>query len=374
MTTTYELAGNLHMHTPYSDGEKWHKQIAEAAINAGLDFVVVTDHNIWVDGVEGYYQNSQGRVLLLIGEEVHDNRRLPQCNHFLVYGAEQEMCRHAHDSQKLIQATRQANGHGFLAHPFEDSLNLLNEPELGWHDWQVQGFTGLEIWNYMSSFKTAIAQVHQKLPIKNKTVGKLAALPIALHPEKYITTPDPRTLAKWDELLQQNIMVAAIGNSDAHGTRMHLGAIQREIFPYEFLFRAVNTHILTTEPLNGDLAHDKAVVLRAIGQGNSWVGYDMPHPTKGFRFGVYEDAGIALGNKIITPNPPKLEAHTPTRCCLRLIHNGKVVAQADQTSQLFYTPTESGYYRLEATIPYLGQERGWIYSNPIYLLAANGNW
>ena len=46
---THEYAGNMHMHTRYSDGTVWHADIAAAAIDAGLDFVIVTDHNIWVD-------------------------------------------------------------------------------------------------------------------------------------------------------------------------------------------------------------------------------------------------------------------------------------------------------------------------------------
>ena len=50
-----EVAGNMHMHTYYSDGEGWHDDIADAAIEAGLDFVIVTDHNIWVDYIDGYY-------------------------------------------------------------------------------------------------------------------------------------------------------------------------------------------------------------------------------------------------------------------------------------------------------------------------------
>ncbi|HZD10996.1 MAG TPA: PHP domain-containing protein, partial [Candidatus Binatia bacterium] len=70
----HEAVGNMHMHTPYSDGEKWHKEVADDAIRAGLDFVIVTDHNVWVHGVEGYYENDEGRVLLLTGEEVHDVR------------------------------------------------------------------------------------------------------------------------------------------------------------------------------------------------------------------------------------------------------------------------------------------------------------
>ena len=90
-----EVAGNLHIHTPYSDGEKYHYDIAEAAIAAGLDFIVVTDHNVWVDGIERYVENEQGRVLLLVGEEIHDARREPQGNHLLVYGAERELAMHA---------------------------------------------------------------------------------------------------------------------------------------------------------------------------------------------------------------------------------------------------------------------------------------
>jgi hypothetical protein len=50
----YEYVGNLHTHTNYSDGNGSHEDIALAAIKAGLDFVIVTDHNVWVDGMDGY--------------------------------------------------------------------------------------------------------------------------------------------------------------------------------------------------------------------------------------------------------------------------------------------------------------------------------
>ena len=53
----HELVINLHMHTRYSDGHGSHGDIAAAAMQAGLDAVIVTDHNVWVDGPEDYYQN-----------------------------------------------------------------------------------------------------------------------------------------------------------------------------------------------------------------------------------------------------------------------------------------------------------------------------
>ena len=91
------------MHTPYSDGEASHAQIAQMALQSGLDFVVVTDHNVLVRGVEGYYgSEDSGYLLLLTGEEVHDQGRLPQVNHLLVYGTEREVAHCASDPQQLI--------------------------------------------------------------------------------------------------------------------------------------------------------------------------------------------------------------------------------------------------------------------------------
>jgi hypothetical protein len=363
----YSYAGNMHMHTPYSDGEKWHQEIAAEAIKAGLDFIIVTDHNVWVDGVEGYYQNETGRVLLLAGEEVHNVRRVPQASHFLVYGAEREMSCHAADPQRLIDETRAAGGYGFLAHPHEKDLPFVNEPNLGWHDWAIDGFTGLEIWNYMSSFKNRLAEKLAQLPVKSMLWGKLTAVRLALNPEKVITGPEPETLALWDSLLAQGKHIAAVGNSDAHGTFMRMGPVRRIIYPYDFLFRAVNTHILTPKPLNGDLAHDKRLILDAIGKGRSWVGYDMAHSTKGFRFTGQGLNKGAIGDKIQLGAGATLQVRAPIRTKIRLICHGNVVAQTQNATNLTHIPVEPGAYRVECAIPYLGRERGWIYSNPIYL-------
>lgn len=356
MSKWVEVVGNMHMHTPYSDGEKWHREIAEEAISAGLDFIIVTDHNIWVDGLEGYYENENGRVLLLVGEEVHDVRRQPQANHFLIYGAEREMCGYAADPQTLIDETRAAGGIGFLAHPFDPESLIINEPDLAWHDWDIDRFTGIEIWNYMSNFKGHLG------------TNKLQVIRAAFNPEKYIVGPEAATLAKWDELLAQGKRITAVGNSDAHGTTFNLGPLQRIIFPYEFLFRAVNTHLLIDQELSGDLAEDKRRILKAIAKGNSWIGYDMAHPTQGFRFtGQSMSKGI-MGDEIKMDAGATLQIKAPVKAHLRLICHGQVVAQVENETNLTHIPIDPGAYRAECLIPYLGQQRGWIYSNPIYLI------
>lgn len=365
--TWHSYSGNIHIHTRFSDGEKLHDAIAQDAIAAGLDFIIVTDHNVYVTGVEGYYRNERGRVLLLTGEEVHNVRRRPQASHFLAYNARKELASYASDPQSLIDETVKAGGLGFLAHPYEEDLPLMGEINLGWHDWDIEGFSGLEIWNYMSSFKNAIARHTADLRWKNKLIAKLGALRIALHPERYLNGPEPETLALWDDFLSKGMRVNAIGSSDAHGTPMQLGPWRREIFPYEFLFRAVNTHVLLSRPFNGDVEHDRLLLMQAISRGNCWVGYDMAGPTKDFRFTVQGAAKGIMGDEMPFGFGATLQIRAPVRCRIRVIRHGQVVTEVERESNLTYIPDEPGAYRVECLIPYEGRERGWIYSNPIYL-------
>lgn len=351
----HEYAGNAHIHTPFSDGAKWHAEIAQAAIAANLDFIIITDHNIWVKDIEGYYDNGKGRVLLLSGEEVHDMRRQPQANHFLAYGAERELTPFACDPQRLIDETRATGGCGFLAHPFDPAAPSFGEQALGWVDWDIEGYNGLEIWNYMSNFKSLLN-------------GKLNAVRAALNPAKYVLGPLPETLAMWDGLLVQGKRVAAVGNSDAHGQTYKMGPLSRVIFPYEYLFKAVNTHILTAEALTGELCHDKQIVLKALSHGNSWVGYDLPHNTRGFRFSGQSRTRGVMGDEIKLDAGATLQVMAPTRCHIRLIWNGKIISEVENKLNLTYYPTDAGAYRAECYISYLGKDRGWIFSNPIYLV------
>src|SRR4030065_1067007 len=104
----HELIINLHMHTIYSDGHGTHADIAQAALRAGLDAVIVTDHNILVSGLSDYYQDGDRRVLLLVGEEIHDRARDPQKNHLLVVGAGRELIQLAEEPQRLLAGIRAA--------------------------------------------------------------------------------------------------------------------------------------------------------------------------------------------------------------------------------------------------------------------------
>jgi hypothetical protein len=219
----------------------------------------------------------------------------------------------------------------------------------------------------MSNFLDAIKERVGRLPLRSRFLARLTAVYLALNPTKFITRPHPDTLALWDALLSEGKRISVVGNSDAHGTPMSFGPIHRLIYPYDFLFRAVNTHLLLPSALTGELAHDKRLILTAVGQGHGWVGYDMACATRGFRFTGQGATKGSIGGRVRLDVGATLQVKTPEKAHIKVVHNGRVVAQAVNDTHLTYIPIEEGAYRVECTIEYAGAERGWIYSNPIYL-------
>jgi predicted metal-dependent phosphoesterase TrpH len=134
----YEIIVNLHMHTFYSDGHVNHDAIARAALKAGLDAIIVTDHNVLVKGPEDYYRDGNRQVLMLVGEEIHDQAHDPQKNHLLVFGANRELAPLAYDLKRLLEGVRQAGGIAFIAHPVDPSAPAVNETDIPW----VPGWIG----------------------------------------------------------------------------------------------------------------------------------------------------------------------------------------------------------------------------------------
>ena len=351
----HELTVNLHIHTTYSDGSGTHADLAAAALKTGVDVLLVTDHNLRVQGVDGYFREGQKRVLVLACEEIHDQGRVPQKNHLLVFGTDRELATYAESPQMLIAAVRAAGGISFLAHPVDPAMPAFGEDDISWVDWDARGFTGIELWNGFSEIKTVAR-------------GKLDGLFYAYFPEFMARGPVPETLRIWDDLLSKGQRVVAVGGSDAHARKMSLGPLHRTIFPYEYHFSAVNTHILTPAPLTDDLEHDRRMIFEALGAGHCFVGYDLPAPTRGFHFSAQgRETEAVMGDEIRLDRGVTLQVKLPARAddC-RLLKDGKVVRTlaGEACSHL---ATEPGVYRVEARRRFLGRLRGWIFSNPIYV-------
>lgn len=186
-----ELICNLHIHSRFSDGSGSFQEILRSAYSASLDVIITTDHNILVAGEERYYGNTDHRVLHLIGEEVHDQTLNPQHNHALVIGCPEEAAAHAANPQKLIDFVRSKGGLVFLAHPFEKPLPIFNEEAITWTNWNVDDFTGIELWNGFSEFKTVVHDL-------------TSAIFFAFFPRFIPHQPLPEMLEKWSQLLARD--------------------------------------------------------------------------------------------------------------------------------------------------------------------------
>lgn len=203
---------------------------------------------------------------------------------------------------------------------------------------------------------------------KSLLKGKLRAIWYAFNPETVAHGPFDQVLQKWDELLENGRKVVAIGGSDAHALIGRLGPLRRVLFPYEFHFRAVNTHIFTDEPLSEDEALARLQVLGALRKGHAFVGYDLPASTRGFRFSAQGlRKSVWMGDEIKTESGVTLQIRLPQRTSMRLLKDGEVIKSWQRSDRGTHITTQPGVYRVEADIYYRGKRRGWIYSNPIYL-------
>jgi hypothetical protein len=299
-------------------------------------------------------QAARNKVLVLVGEEVHDQDRDPQKNHLLVLGLDHEVATLADEPAALIRAVRDAGGLSFIAHPVDPAAHAFGEHDISWEDWSVTDFTGIELWNGLSELKTLVpTRLHGAL--------------YAFFPSLVAHKPIAKTLKKWDELLRQS-RVVAIGGSDAHALHLRMGPVRRVIYPYDFHFSAINTHAFIPTELTGEAAADRRLVYQALAAGHCFVGYDLPLSTRGFRFtGHGREASVLMGDEISARGGVTLQAHVPSQAEIRLVQDGRLIRTARKAYALTHIAEEPGVYRIEVYRHYRGFRRGWIFSNPIYV-------
>ena len=100
----HDLACVIHLHSLHSDGTGTVRQIVRAGRRAGVDVVMLTDH----DTLEARRQGDEGwhdGVLLLVGEEVSPPRR----DHCLAFGVDTEID-NSLDAEGILRAIQAAGG------------------------------------------------------------------------------------------------------------------------------------------------------------------------------------------------------------------------------------------------------------------------
>lgn len=357
----YTARGNIHIHSNLSDGTSSIEEIAKDANKAGLDFIIIYDHEHLRGkelGLEGFYEDT----LVLIGQEVNRIR-----NHYLVLGLNEVIENNEREPGKIVKEVKDKGGLGFIAHPFENGSPLVNNgATFPWTDFDIDGYDGMEISNYSSEWRDG-AKTFLKALYAN-FINDLA----------FMKSPNPDSYAKWRELTKKKRVVGIIG-SDAHAPIYKRGPFKIKILSYKYLFNSVNNYVYLESPLTkfkenhgaggAGVNEAKNTLIKALKNGNLYISYDRIE--EGDRLSIYlknKDGNIFLPGDLVTPGKYEFSArfHDKNK-------NKKAklkIETGDETVKTFDLPfnkeleLNEGTYNISIIHP---RHEKWIIANPIYV-------
>ena len=378
-----EHRANLHVHSHWShDSVGTVEEIVAAARTTGTSVLMFTEHP--ADHYDFFLEGHQGvkeGVLMIPGAEMQG---------FLAYPTMSMRGVTPSSPQELSDLIRGRDGQIFVSHPEERM------------DWQIQGVTGMEIYNTHADFKD---EQNMVAALKNpfRMIG-MAELFRKYPQESFAALQNYPVdyLQRWDELCtiaphtgvsandaHQNVGLVIRWTSgdkgqleDALGERlieMDLLALPESenlrknkqpgdvIFSmfldrYENSLRHVGTHLLLKE-----LSEDS--VRECLDAGRAFVAFDWIADSRGFDFAA--NSGTMrheMGREVTQSSGLVLNAIAPLPVHWRLVRNGAVISESDGR-MLSSEVDHPGVYRCEAWLDVAGERTIWILSNPIYISA-----
>jgi hypothetical protein len=296
--------------------------------------------------------------------------------------------------EQYIATVRAGGGNIFLSHVEER------------FDWPTDQLDGLEIYNHHTDVKNE-GPFNLWLQGTLTDPVRLPQLVAALneYPEEVFGAEQDYLadiLAKWDRDAQQHRLTGVAANDCHHNQVFTVTAIDEntvevgyitskpvttritadkvrgvaalvkgrrpgeliaklDFDPYERSLSYVSTHILVHEL-------SETAVRDALKTGHAFVAHDWLCDSTGFAFvGTKSGKRAAImGDEVKLGSPLSLSAAAPVKCTMKLIRNSELI-QMTSASRLDFEVKAPGVYRIEAWLEVDGEQRPWIYSNPIYV-------
>jgi hypothetical protein len=387
LTTGYnDYRAVLHAHAEdaaHTGGTR--PELLAAAKRAGVQIVMLTDHvRPGRDFINDSWRGLRDGVLFIPGAEDRGFLSFPMKS---IKGIE------AATREQYVDVIRSGGGDIFLSHVEERA------------DWPTDQLDGLEIYNHHSDVKNEGA-FQLWLQGTMTDAVRLPALVSALsqYPEEIIGAQQDylaEIIAKWDRDSQKHRLTGVAANDCHHNQVFTVTAIDEntveigyitskptttrvtadkvpgvaalvkgrkpgeliarlDFDPYERSLRYVSTHILARELT-------ESAIREGLKAGHAYVAHDWLCESTGFAF-VARGGGKTnvMGDEVKLRGGLKLSAATPLKCAMKLIRNGEELKRAN-TDRLDFDVKISGVYRIEAWLEVDGEQRPWIYSNPIYV-------
>ncbi len=351
--TGSRYAGAIHVHSTYSDGGGTVADIVRAGQEAGLDFLILTDHDTLqpkYDGHQGYHDG----LLLLVGEEVNTS-----AGHLLALGMDRDVSQDGPDGlPRLLDEISDAGGLSIAAHP------TGRRP---WTEWTLEQMDGLELINADSAWRDdSVMELARALVF-------LPFLPDGVF-NTLVDRPD-EAIRRWIHRARRQ-QVTVIGSLDAH-ERIPLWGERYLAFPtYRRMFDLIRTYVITDAELSGDADVDEAVLIEAIRRGSCYVVQEGYEPAPGFAFQLTVGSGpdtLSMGAQAAFQNDSRLHVVAPSSgpVRIRLYRNGVSLMERDSAELIVEAPGPGVYhaevYQLRTTFLRGENPRLWIISNAIRL-------
>lgn len=349
------VRGAIHIHTRRSDGTGTPRDIAAAAARAGLQFVILTDHDSGAtEPTRPYYEHD---VLIIEGAEISADG-----GHVVALGLPRAPYPLGGEARDVIEDVERLGGFSIAAHPGSA------KPELRWLEWTAP-FDGLEWVNGDSEWRDETA---------GSLVRALLAYPFR-HPEalaSILDRPDA-VLRRWDVLTARR-RVVAVAASDAHA-RVGLrsgepddASLAVHLPSYESMFRTLS---IALSPLSftGDADVDARAALDAIRSGHVYSSIDALAAPAAMAFSATGRGEAATAGDAVPPGAGELVldvvSNAPPDARILLLKNGVQEAAVSGAALTATVTGERAVYRAEIHLPGAPGEPPvpWIVSNPIYV-------
>jgi hypothetical protein len=332
------VAGAFHVHSSRSDGSQSVDDIAAAAREAGLQFLVFTDHgNGTAPSQPAAYRHG---VLTIEGVEISTAN-----GHYAVVGMAQSPFPLAGEARDVVADVARLGGFGVVAHG--DSPRS----ELQWTDWAapVDGIEWLSLdtaWR-RTPVSTLVRAFTTYWFRPSETLGTLLSQPTELI-ERFDTMTTTRRLV-------------SLASTDAHGPFVP---------SYRACFGTMTTRVELDAPLSGDPLRDEAALVEALRKGRHFTVLDALATPSEFEFAAsVERANLRAGQggRLPAGRNVILEARATgaedSEIVLR--RNGEIVRRARAETMIYQADGRPAAYRLEVYVP--RSSAPWIASNPIYV-------
>lgn len=348
---TYFLKGAIHLHTTFSDGTGNINEISKAAKEAGLDWIIITDHNkIAVE--EGVYNG----VYVLVGEEITPSSN---SNHCIAFDIKKQID-NVEKPLEYFQEIKKQNGFSCICHPHERLERNNSYPAIRWEFGDFSIADGIEIWNYFSNWANEYDDSNLLTQAYYYFFGNFLK-----------NEPLPETLETWDKM-NDGVRVPkfAIGGLDSHAIKYRKFMMTFTVYPYLTLFKTVINVIPSKEKLPHDFEKAKNFILNSIKTSRFFVlDQRRGNNCEMYFYAHNKTLACTLGDSIEVDEDSEINVTLPKRAEIRLVKDGEYWLSAKRTKRANFKIKYPGTYRVEI----YRYSQAWAFSNPIVFINKGGN-